>query len=294
MNGIGIPQKDRFGVDQRIRKNLMNRHIKSPRDGRHLSIVPPGTMRFLDFARLRLDAGERQSGETREREYVLDIFGGQAKITIETAAGRREVYESAGGREDVFSGPPAMAYVPIQSRFTIAAITKHFDAGLFSAPAATVAPPRLLAGDDVIAKNVGRDNWQRTVYSVLDERVPVERLLAGETLNPPGNWSSYPPHKHDQKNPPNEAVLEEIYFFRVKPAQGYGFIWTYTAPADPEGFSSVYVVEDGDTVLLPKGYHPVVAAPGYELHYAWVLAGEERRYGAWADDPRHAWVREKG
>jgi len=86
-------------------------------------------------------------------------------------------------------------------------------------------------------------------------------------------------------------VLEEIYFFRVKPSQGFGFIWTYTDPKDADGFSTVFVVEDGDTVLLPKGYHPVVAAPGYELHYAWVLAGEERRYGAWADDPRHAWVR---
>ena len=86
-------------------------------------------------------------------------------------------------------------------------------------------------------------------------------------------------------------MLEEVYFFRVRPAQGYGFIWTYTAPGDSEGFSTVFVVEDGDTVLLPKGYHPVVAAPGYELHYTWVLAGEERRYGAWADDPRHAWVK---
>ena len=138
---------------------------------------------------------------------------------------------------------------------------------------------------------VGRDNWRRTVYSALAETVPAERLLAGETLNPPGNWSSYPPHKHDRRNPPNEAVMEEIYFFRVRPAQGYGFIWTYTAAEDPEGFSTVFVVEDGDTVLLPKGYHPVVAAPGYELHYTWVLAGEERRYGAWADDPRHAWVK---
>ena len=143
----------------------------------------------------------------------------------------------------------------------------------------------------MVAKQVGRDNWQRTVYSALAEDVPAQRLLAGETLNPPGNWSSYPPHKHDRSNPPQEAVLEEVYFFRIKPAQGFGLMWTYTAADDPDGFSTALVVEDGDTVLLPKGYHPVVAAPGYELHYTWVLAGEERRYGAWADDPRHAWVK---
>ena len=143
----------------------------------------------------------------------------------------------------------------------------------------------------VTSKQVGRGNFERKVYSALDQNLAAERLLAGETLNPPGNWSSYPPHKHDFSNPPQEAVLEEVYYFRVKPAQGFGFIWTYTAPNDPEGFSNVFVVEDGDTVLLPKGYHPVVAAPGYELQYTWVLAGEERKYGAWADDPRHVWVR---
>ena len=143
----------------------------------------------------------------------------------------------------------------------------------------------------MVAKQAGRDNWQRTVYSALAEDVPAQRLLAGETLNPPGNWSSFPPHKHDRSNPPGEALLEEIYFFRIKPAQGFGLMWTYTAAGDPDGFSTAFVVEDGDTVLLPKGYHPVVAAPGYELHYTWVLAGEERRYGAWADDPRHAWVK---
>ena len=272
----------------------MNRHIKSRPVGRYQAIVPPGTMRFLDFARLMLRSGEKHSASTGARELVLDIFGGRAKVMIETGGGHRETYESLGTREDVFSGPPVMLYIPIHSNFTIQSLSNSFDAGLFSAPAETGSAPRLISGADVITKQVGRDNWQRTVYSALDERMGVERLLAGETLNPSGNWSSYPPHKHDKPNPPSEAVLEEVYFFRVKPAQGYGFIWTYTAPNDPEGFSTVFVVEDGDAVLLPKGYHPVVAAPGYELHYTWALAGEERRYGAWADDPRHAWVRNQG
>jgi 5-deoxy-glucuronate isomerase len=270
----------------------MNRHIKSSPGRGYQPIVPPGTLRFLDFARLALTQGEKYSGETGGRELVMDIFGGRASISIESSTART-TYESAGGREDVFSGAPAMVYVPIQSRYTVEALTPRFDAGLFTSPASKSSPPLLLAGADVLTKQVGKDNWQRTIYSALDERQDIERLLAGETLNPPGNWSSYPPHKHDQKNPPNEAVLEEIYFFRVRPAQGFGFIWTYTDAKDPEGFSTVFVVEDGDTVLLPKGYHPVVAAPGYQFHYTWVLAGEERRYGAWADDPRHAWVRNR-
>jgi 5-deoxy-glucuronate isomerase len=269
----------------------MDRHIKARADGRFQQIVPPGMLRFLDFARLRLAQGERHSAHTGGREYVLDIFSGTAAITVETADGKKHVCSNVGGRPDVFAGPPVMVYVPPQSACEVAAASESLDLGLFSAPSRATALPALLEGSAVVARQVGRENWQRTVYSALGENVPAERLLAGETLNPPGNWSSYPPHKHDSSNPPHEAVLEEVYFFRLKPAQGYGFIWTYTAPDDPEGFSTVFVVEDGDTVLLPKGYHPVVAAPGYQLHYTWVLAGEERRYGAWADDPRHAWVK---
>ncbi len=270
----------------------MDRLIKAHKDEQYQQIVRPGTMRFLDFARLRLASGGRYSGVTGPREYVLDFFSGTASVTVKDVEGEEQAFPRVGGRADVFSGPPVMLYIPPQSSYEVVATGRAIDVGIFSAPSQATAPPTLIEGPAVAAREVGRDNWRRTVYSALGENVPAERLLAGETLNPPGNWSSYPPHKHDRSNPPHEAVLEEIYFFRVKPSQGYGLIWTYTAPDDPEGFSTVFVVEDGDTVLLPKGYHPVVAAPGYELHYTWVLGGEERRYGAWADDVRHAWVKE--
>jgi 5-deoxy-glucuronate isomerase len=272
----------------------MERLIKAQAKEGFQQIVPPGVLRFLDFARLRLKKGQRYWAKAGERESVLDIFSGTASIAVETANGQSQVFADVGARADVFSGPPVMLYLPPRSSYEITAASEEFDAGIFSAPSTAPAPPTLLAGPEVTAKNAGRDNWQRTVYSALAENVAAERLLAGETVNPSGNWSSYPPHKHDRSNPPNEAVLEEIYFFRTRPAQGFGLMWTYTAADDPEGFSTVFVIEDGDTVLLPKGYHPVVAAPGYELHYTWVLAGEERRYGAWADDPRHAWVKSSG
>jgi 5-deoxy-glucuronate isomerase len=269
----------------------MNRHIKAQKDGKFQKIVPPGTMRFLDFARLLLSAGGKHSDATGSREYVFDIFSGRCTMRVKTNDGTEREFRSLGERNDVFAGPPVMVFVPPQATYEIEATTGHLDVGIFSAKSQSTTRPQMLAGKDVVAREAGRDNWQRKVYSALAENFPAERLLAGETLNPSGNWSSYPPHKHDRADPPKEAVLEEIYFFRVKPTQGFGFIWTYTAPDDPEGFSTVFVVEDGDTVLLPKGFHPVVAAPGYELHYTWVLAGEERRYGAWADDPRHAWVK---
>ena len=272
----------------------MERLIKARAHTGFQQIVPPGALRFLDFARLSLSKGQQHSAKAQEREYVLDVFSGTATIAVEIANGQRQVFSDVGARADVFSGPPVMVYLPPRSSFEITAASETFDAGIFSAPSTATAPPALLAGSAVIARQAGRDNWQRTVYSALAENVPAQRLLAGETLNPPGNWSSYPPHKHDRSNPPLEAILEEVYFFRTQPAQGFGLMWTYTVADDPEGFSTVFVVEDGDTVLLPKGYHPVVAAPGYQLHYTWVLAGEERRYGAWADDPRHAWVKSSG
>jgi 5-deoxy-glucuronate isomerase len=268
----------------------MERFIKAHKNGKFQQIVAPGAMRFLDFATLHLDKGDRHTIETGAREYVLDIFSGSVTLVINTVGRSKEIYSNIGKRADVFSGAPVMSYIPPNSRLEIRGDSAA-DLGIFSAPSKSPAPAALLEGSTVIRNEVGRDNWRRTVYSALGENVPAERLLAGETLNPSGNWSSYPPHKHDRSNPPQEAVLEEVYYFRFKPAQGFGFIWTYTAPGDSAGFSNAYVVHDGDTVLLPKGYHPVVAAPGYELHYTWVLAGEERRYGAWADDPHHSWVR---
>ena len=272
----------------------MERLIKAQATEGFQQIVPAGVLRFLDFAWLSLRKGQRHSAKAEGRESVLDIFSGTASITVETADGQRQVFSGVGTRADVFSGPPVMVYLPPHCSYEITAASEVADAGIFTAPSTATAPPTLLAGPAVTAKTVGRDNWQRTVYTALGEDFPGERLLAGETLNPSGNWSSYPPHKHDRPNPPQEAILEEIYFFRIRPAQGFGLMWTYTAADDPAGFSTVFVIEDGYTVLLPKGYHPVVAAPGYELHYTWVLAGEERRYGAWADDPRHAWVKSSG
>jgi 5-deoxy-glucuronate isomerase len=270
----------------------MDRLIKARKNRGVQQIVEPNVMRFLDFATVRLNQGGCHSFETGGRESVIDIFSGVVTLSISSVEHGEKNYNRVGKRADVFSGPPVMIYIPPNSKLQIKADSAA-ELGLFSAPSVASTASVLLDDGSVTTKQIGHDNWLRTVYSALDQNVAAERLLAGETLNPPGNWSSFPPHKHDRSNPPHEAVLEEIYYFRFKPAQGFGFIWTYTAPDDPEGFSNVFVVEDRDTVLLPKGYHPVVAAPGYEMHYTWVLAGQERKYGAWADDPRHAWLRKR-
>ena len=272
----------------------MERHIKSQSNGKYTEIVKPGVLRFMEFGRLQLSAPDHHSAETGSRECVMDVFAGSAKVRIQSPGGQVQEYDRVGHRASVFDGPPSMVYVPPQSSFTVTALSETFDAGIFFAPSSAKISPALAEGASVMAGSVGRDNWKRTIFTGVGDNIAAEKLIAGETLNPPGNWSSFPPHKHDRSNPPQEAVMEEVYFFRIRPQQGYGLMSTYTAPGDAPAFNNVFVVEDGDTVLIPRGYHPVVAAPGYELHYTWVLAGEERRYGAWSDDPRHAWIRNAG
>jgi len=253
--------------------------------GNHRDVVPPGVLRFLQFSLL---AGSgTHHGSTADREAVLDVFSGTAAVSVE-GSGLQRTFSRAGGRKDVFSGPPCIIYIPPKCAYTIQPASDDFHAGLFSAPATQPHPPAMVEPGAVAAKQVGHGSFERTVYTALGDNFSAERLLAGETLNSPGGWSSFPPHKHDRSNPPHETCLEEVYYFQIQPASGFGFIWTYTAPDDPDGFNNVFVIENGDTVLLPKGYHPVVAAPGCRLHYTWVLAGEQRQYGAWAEDPRYA------
>jgi 5-deoxy-glucuronate isomerase len=244
-------------------------------------------LQFLEFTLLTLPEGEAYSGATAERECVLDVFSGMASIEVEGRSSK-STFRQVGGRRDVFSGPPCVLYLPPQCVFHVRSATPTFHAGLFSAPATRPGQPSLIAGSAVVSKQVGQGCFERMVHTAIGEDLPAERVLAGETMNAPGCWSSFPPHKHDRHNPPREARLEEVYYFQIQPKNGFGFIWTYTAADDAEGFNDVFVVEDGDTVLLPKGYHPVVAAPGCKLHYTWVLAGEERRYGAWAEDPKYS------
>jgi len=268
----------------------MQRHIKAQpvgNGGIHRDVVPAGVLRFLEFALLALSEGEAYSGSTGDRECALDVFSGIASIEVE-GGGFKETFPKVGKRSNVFSGPPCVLYLPPQCGFHVRAASQTFRAGLFSSPARRPGQPSLIEGSSVVTKQVGQASFERTVYTAIGEDLPAERLLAGETLNAPGCWSSFPPHKHDRSNPPREAQLEEVYYFQIQPANGFGFIWTYTAEDDADGFNNVFVVENGDTVLLPKGYHPVVAAPGCQLHYTWVLAGEERRYGAWAEDPKYA------
>jgi 5-deoxy-glucuronate isomerase len=244
-------------------------------------------LKYLTFGRLYLTPEARTyQAKTDGTEVALDVFSGRCTVKVQD-----RVFE-AGGRADAFEGPPSAVYLPPGSEYEVECIGGATMLGVFSAPASGVSQPAaLVTPAEVMTQQVGRDNWSRTVYTAVGENLAAAKLLLGETVNPPGHWSSSPPHKHDRYAPPSEVPMEEIYYFQLKPPQGFGFMRVYTDPDAEHPFDEAYVVEDGDTVVIPRGYHPVVAGPGYRLHYAWCLAGEERRYGAWSDDPRHSWIK---
>jgi len=257
----------------------------------YTSIVSPenSELKYIEFGRLFLpEKNDDYKGKTGRYEVVLTIFGGKCSVQVRTAT-QEASYNSIGERLDVFSGKSTMVYLPPGAEYQVIA-ESTVEIGVSTAPSSSGSPPVLVKPEDVVEKKVGAWNWSRTVYTSIGENVKAQRLLVGETLNPPGNWSSYPPHKHDEKGL-SEVPLEEVYFFKVKPPHGFGLQRIYTSPEDDEPFDEIFLIENDDAVVIPRGYHPVVAAPGYQLYYLWVLAGEERRYGAWSDDPKHRWLK---
>jgi 5-deoxy-glucuronate isomerase len=263
----------------------MSIHIKStPATPGYTHIAD---LKYLTFARLIFgDSFRAYSASSGAREIALDVFAGQC--TVKTPGGTL----TGEARRGPFDDPPVMFYIPPSTDFTVECATGDAHVALFSAPASgvTQAPVCIQPGDATLNR-VGKANWFRDVYSSIGENVAAAKLLVGETINPPGNWSSSPPHKHDTFSPPSEVPMEEIYYFQVRPKQGFGFMRLYTNPTAEHPFDQTMLIQDGDTVLIPRGYHTVVAAPGYRINYAWALAGEGRKYGAWADDPNHSWLR---
>ena len=227
--------------------------------------------------------------ESGEEELAVDFYPGAVRVEVESPAGGL-VRETRLRRSLKEAGE--MLYVPAGARLKITLLSERARVSLAGAVGKPGARPVFISHDRVVTKQVGKSNWVRTVHTHIADNVDAAHLIVGETVNEPGNWSSSPPHKHDRHRPPSEVPMEEVYFFQVEPRTGFGFMRVYTDPADPDPFDYAYTVEDGDTVLIPRGYHPVVAFPGYTLNYTWALAGEGRTYGAWSDDPKHAWIKD--
>jgi len=244
------------------------------------TVVAPdkeGDLIGLDLADLAPGEAFESAGD---RETAVVVLGG----VVDVEAGGHPLGR-AGGRLNVFEAPGHTVYVPqgISSRI-VARTAAHL--AIATAPAGEGGPAtaRIIGPADQRLAEVGSGNWSRTVRTILGPEHAAGRLLLGETINPPGNWSSYPPHKHDRQAPPEEVRLEEVYLFKVDPAGGFGVQVHY------EGHSEeAFVVKDDGVAVIRSGYHPVVAAPGYSLYYLWIMAGDGRQMIPHFD-PAHAWV----
>jgi 5-deoxy-glucuronate isomerase len=225
--------------------------------------------------------GPEGQGGGKNTEIAAVVLSGTVDVMIDDAPLGR-----AGGRGNVFEGAGSTVYAPPAATIRLRAVDGAAQLAIASAPlleGGKPGPARVIGPDDQDIAHRGDGNWARTVRTILGPGDAAGRLLMGETINPPGNWSSYPPHKHDTEEPPREVKLEEIYLFKLDPEGGFG-----VQIRDGE---ECFTVRDGDVAAIPAGYHPVVAAPGYSLYYLWVMAGEGRQMIPYLD-PSHAWVQE--
>ncbi|KAF0104181.1 MAG: 5-deoxy-glucuronate isomerase [Chloroflexi bacterium] len=255
----------------------------------YITITPESAQwEHLHFAAIKLKREQSWSFDTSDYELALTILGGTCDVT--SSAGN---WESIGSREDVFHGMPTTLYLPRHTTFTVKAVSESLDFACGWAKTEKDYPAVLVKPEDVIVELRGGDNVSRQINKMLPAGFPCDRLVVVEVYTPSGNWSSYPPHKHDERKLDNkgnliEADLEEIYFYKIDKPEGYAYQRIYT---DDRTLDELFLVSDSQAVLSPEGYHPVVAAPGYNVYYLNILAGSDQSLAS-SDDPTYSWVKE--
>jgi 5-deoxy-glucuronate isomerase len=229
----------------------------------------------------RLVAGQAVTRGADDQERLVLVLEGSASIAAGSLA-----MDRVGSRTSVFDGPAApVVLVAPGDAVRLVALTDALVV-VAAAPGGPVTSTRYIAPDAILAEARGVGNTARRIHHLLDPDMEAGRLIAFEVYTPGGNWSSYPPHKHDTEDPPVEAYLEEYYLYRFAKPQGFGFQRVYTADRT---LDEVMAVGDLDAVLVPEGYHPFSAAAGYDAYYLNIMAGPNR---AWhfTIDPDHAWL----
>lgn len=245
-------------------------------------VVERGEMKYLDLGVLRLVRNEKVTVGALKRETVVVLTSGACDVFVGETA--RPIRMS---RRNVFDDMPWAIYLPGGHSATLCA-RKATEFIVATAPSARRnLPIRIIGPEQTECIKRGTGNFEREIRNLIVSTDATEHVVFGETINGPGNWSSYPPHKHDTYDPPREYPLEEIYFYKIHPPQGFGFQRVYTKDRK---FDETYLIENNNAVFFKKGYHPVVAAGGYKLYYFWIIAGKTARL-CFVDDPVHAWVK---
>ncbi len=245
---------------------------------------------YLNFEARKLKKGQLIEGNTGQNEFIFVLLSGN--FSIVTIKGE---WKTENGRSDVFSGLPHAVYLPINTEFSLHAESEELDIACGWCPADKEFDIQYITPLDVHNNGVefrGGDNASRQINSILPPGSNCQRLVCVEVYTPSGNWSSFPAHKHDSRKTDSdtgtltEASLEEFYFYKVDKPQGFALQQIYT---DDRSLDELVKAQNNDLVLVPKGYHPVVAGHGYNVYYLNFLAGSDQSL-ANTDDPDHKWV----
>jgi 5-deoxy-glucuronate isomerase len=259
----------------------------------HSSALPPGQpgdlvslarekagWEWMSFFVHRLAPGQTFEAKTANEEAAFVLLGGEC--TVDFGDGVKHI----GRRKDVFDGFPFTTYIPAGHgvRFVAETLCEIAECRV---PSQARLQAKLIMPSDVVSGLRGGGNASRQIVDIMGPDFPADKLMVIEVYTPGGNWSSYPPHKHDVHNPPAEVDLDEIYYYRIRQPEGFALQHLYSGK---HGADQVLKPKDGDTVLVHSGYHPVVAGPGYDVYYLNFLAGSSRALAV-TEDQNHVWIR---
>lgn len=229
----------------------------------------------------RLPAGQILRGREETRESCMVLFSGVANVQTTD-----EQWNGIGSRMSVFDATPATAvYVSAGDEYSLTAVT-DVELAICTAPGHIRREARLITPDSIQTEHRGQGILARRVQNILSEEDTADGLLVVEVRVDGGRWSGFPPHKHDQLDLPDESMLEETYHFRMNPSNGAAWMKVYTGDGS---LDEMMTIRNGDTVLVPRGYHPVCALPGYDCYFINVMAGPVRTW-KFRTDPQHTGV----
>ena len=262
--------------------NLKVDPVRSSPDGLTFRVTPESAgWTYVGFDLYRLAPGASVRAETDGREACLVVVSGRVRVE---AAGRD--FGAVGERMSPFKGKPWSVYVPAGAAWAATAET-DVELAVCSAPGRPGSQSaRLIGPGEVHTETRGKGSNIRHVTNIIPEWEPADSLLVVEVITPGGNTSSYPPHKHDQDNLPHESQLEEVYYHRISPPQGFAFQRIYTDGLD---LDETMTVSDGEVTLVPRGYHPCATLHGYDLYYLNVMAGPKRTW-RFHNQKEHEWL----
>jgi 5-deoxy-glucuronate isomerase len=235
---------------------------------------------WMSFYVRRLQPGDSLQTRTEKEEAAFVVLGGTC--TADWGQGKKQL----GKRKHVFDGLPYTLYLPAHSEVSFVAETVC-EIAECRVPSEARLEPKLITPGEVVTSLRGGGNVSRQIVDVLPPSFPADKLVVIEVYTPGGNWSSFPPHKHDTHNPPTEVDLDEIYYYRINQPGGFAFQHLY---AGKHGQESIVKAHDGDVVLVHSGYHAVVAGPGYDVYYLNFLAGTSRTLAV-TEDQQQTWIR---